>query len=451
MTESEKLVGPVLNDREMFAAVTEAAEVDNPDAELLVEDQGGYFRVQAPYRLRLTRSSIEDALGRSFDFSEFEPYLSAFSGHMGEGDDEDEMVFYLEDRSGDDAGQRAEKAQSDREGGRPRRKRTTTWSEFPEGRKPGEYEIVTHGFNYHFRRQPAPFEMDPETPLNKFFLRHREGSPFMVDDWEEHRDPSRHTYRTYVAAQRKRETYLDSLTEAFELQDHFRELSEEWVETVDRLYLTARFSGHVLQMLSLYVSQMAPTSYITVAYHFQAGDEMRRIQRIAYLAKALAVERNAERLADSARTRKRFEEDPAWQPMRELLERLLVRYDWGEALIALSFVAKPSYDALFNQQFSALARRNGDEFLAQLTADFDADSQRHQETARAIATYAVERNAELEDVMAGWLETWRPRAAAAIEGLSELFGEAPTPMAPAEAREAVRRRAESLVADARPA
>jgi toluene monooxygenase system protein D len=92
--QSEKLVGPVLNDREMFEAVIEAAEIDNPGARLVTEDQEGYFRVHAPHELRLTRVSLEEALGRPFRLGEFEPYLSSFGGRMQSGRD-DEIVFYL--------------------------------------------------------------------------------------------------------------------------------------------------------------------------------------------------------------------------------------------------------------------------------------------------------------------------------------------------------------------
>lgn len=92
---SEKLVGPVLNDPDMFAAVEEAAAVDNPDVEITVADHTGYFRVQAPHRLRLTRESLEEALGRPFQFPEFEESLVGFAGHINSIGD-DEIVFYLD-------------------------------------------------------------------------------------------------------------------------------------------------------------------------------------------------------------------------------------------------------------------------------------------------------------------------------------------------------------------
>lgn len=334
--------------------------------------------------------------------------------------------------------------------GKRNRKRARTWSGFPEGKKPGEYEIVTHGLNHHFRRDPVPFEMDPDTPLNRWYLAHREASQFNVDEWEEYRDPSKLTYRSYVSAQRTRETYLDSLIEAFETRDHFTKLDAGWVRLLDRLYLTSRFSGHILQMVSIYVSQMAPTSYITVAFHFQAADDMRRVQRCAYIAKSLSLEHSRE-LGESAHTRKVFEEDEAWQPMRELLEKLLIAYDWGEAFAALALVAKPAYDALFNDQFAELARVNGDELLAGLAADFALDEQRHQTTARAIVAYATERNPEIADLLQGWVDKWQPLADAAVEGLSTVFEMAPKSIDAATVQANVAERASAVTAEAQPA
>ena len=92
---SEMLVGPVLNDRSMFETVLEAAEMDNPGIGLSTEDQGGYFRIYTSRYLRLTRKSLEEALGRPFRLMELEPYLSSFSGRL-QSNGEEELVFYLE-------------------------------------------------------------------------------------------------------------------------------------------------------------------------------------------------------------------------------------------------------------------------------------------------------------------------------------------------------------------
>jgi len=320
-----------------------------------------------------------------------------------------------------------------------KRKRQKTWSLYTERRKPSEYEIVTHKLNYHFRRAPAPFELSPDAPLNRWYLEKREGSPFQVDDWDGFRDPARLTYRGYIKRQQEREIYLDNLIDEFERKDHYASLDPEWVKLLEKLYLPGRFSGHVLQMLAMYVSQMAPSSYITIAFHFQGGDEMRRVQRTAYLAKALSLD-HYEGLADSQKSRQIWEEDPHWQPMRELLEKMLVAYDWGEAFAVLGLVAKPAYDTLFNEQFAELARKNGDELLALMAEDFELDAQRHRQTAKALVEYALQNKAELRDLLNEWTEKWTPLARRAIEELSGFFGEAPQPIEPGKVAGAVEQR-----------
>jgi toluene monooxygenase system protein D len=93
-----KLVGPLIRglDADLADAVITAVEADNPGADVVVEDQGGYIRINIADRCRLTRGSLEDALGREFQLSQLEPALSGFAGRMRLTDDE--IVWYLERR-----------------------------------------------------------------------------------------------------------------------------------------------------------------------------------------------------------------------------------------------------------------------------------------------------------------------------------------------------------------
>ena len=72
----------------------DAIEADNPDADVEVDDEGGYIRISTPNRCRLTRASLEDALGRTFKLHQLEPSLAGFAGRMKLTDDE--VVWYLE-------------------------------------------------------------------------------------------------------------------------------------------------------------------------------------------------------------------------------------------------------------------------------------------------------------------------------------------------------------------
>ena len=305
-----------------------------------------------------------------------------------------------------------------------------TWSLLGGVRKkPSEYEVVTTKLHYHYGRQPSPFELDPNTPINAWYLRYREGSPLQTDDWEGFRDPHQLTYRVYVQRQDEREAYLSNLVDEFERPNHDASLQGDWVQVLDRLYLPARFPMHTLQMTALYMAQMAPSSFMTNAAYFQAADELRRIQWTAYRAKSLSLDHYAE-LASSEHTRQRWEADGAWQPLREAVEKMLIAYDWGEAFVALNLAVKPVFDEVFNGQLAELARAHEDDLLALMLDDFALDSQRSHDWSEALVHYAVAQRPANKALLEQWVEKWNPLAYRGLEGVVELFGQAPRPLEP---------------------
>jgi len=311
-----------------------------------------------------------------------------------------------------------------------RREPAKTWSLLGEARKkPTEYEVVTARLHFHYGRQPAPFELDPNTPINAWYRTYREGSRLHTDDWEGFRDPHRLTYQAYVRRQSGREAYLENLVDQFERGNHDAGLQRHWVQVLDRLYFPARFPMHALQMTGLYIGQMAPSSFITNAAYFQAADELRRIQWSAYRTKSLSLEHDVD-LGSSASTRLRWEEDGAWQRLREAMERMLVAYDWGEAFAVLNLTLKPVFDAIFNVQLAELARMHEDHLLALMLDDFALDSQRSGDWSTALVQYAVTKRPGNRELLEQWVEKWTPLAYRGMEGIIELFGRAARPLQP---------------------
>jgi len=305
--------------------------------------------------------------------------------------------------------------------------RSKTWSLLGDVRKkPSEYEVVTSKFLTNFRRQPAPFELDPHTPINEWYLKYREGSAFQVTDWEGFRDPYRLTYRRYIQMQHEREIYIENLVDNFELHNADAQLHTDWIKVMEKFFIPSRFPIHVLQMSSLYLAQMAPSAFISNPAFCQAGDELRRIQWVAYRAKSLSLSHYPE-LASSASTRQLWEEEPLWQPLREAAEKLLVAYDWGETFAVLNLVIKPLFDALYTHEFAQLARNNGDELTALMVEDFALDSKKSHDWSLALAQYAIKEHAPNKELLLQWVEKWRPLALRAIEGVLAALTQAPNP------------------------
>jgi phenol/toluene 2-monooxygenase (NADH) P2/A2 len=66
--------------------IIEAILEDNPEA--VANDQPAMVKIDAPGRMTIKRSSIEDKMGRVFDLQEMQIHLITLSGHIDETDDE---------------------------------------------------------------------------------------------------------------------------------------------------------------------------------------------------------------------------------------------------------------------------------------------------------------------------------------------------------------------------
>lgn len=87
-------VGPVIRACDIAQAVIEAAREDNPDREITVDDQLAYVRIYTDGEMIITRSTLQEALGRPFQMAELELNLATFSGRIQT--TQEQVRFYLE-------------------------------------------------------------------------------------------------------------------------------------------------------------------------------------------------------------------------------------------------------------------------------------------------------------------------------------------------------------------
>jgi toluene monooxygenase system protein E len=302
-----------------------------------------------------------------------------------------------------------------------------TYTRLATGRRiPTEYELMSTDLHYN---HPRLFELSAGNPVVDWYYRNREGSALQARDWDRFADPRRTTYRIYTQLQDGREDVVDGLLREVDDTAYDTQLDDEWVRFLDRWYSPLRFPVHGLQMLAAYVAQMAPSSRITNCASFQTGDEMRRVQRIAYRTVQLAGPPFDDEAA--AQQRAAWEEAAAFQPLRELIERALVAYDWGESFIVTNAVIKPRIDRLVNQDIAGtLATANGDPILTSIHFSLDEDARWHREWTAALMRHIVDDNTANAEVVSGWIEKWSPLASEALEAFADVTAEAPVPSDP---------------------
>jgi toluene monooxygenase system protein E len=314
----------------------------------------------------------------------------------------------------------------------PRRKLKSYSMLGAKRRLPTEYELTSSKLHYHY---PRNFELSNENPVSKWYFQYREESPLRATDWEIFADPRRTTYNKYNHTQHARETVVDGLLREIDETEYDKGLSPEWVAFLHHWHGPLRYPVHGLQMMAAYVAQMAPASRVTNCAAFQAADEMRRLQRIAYRSAQL----HAHLGSSPPQQHQRFwQEAEAFQGLRELIERALVVYDFGEALTVLNFVVKPHVDALLNEQLCGrLAAANGDTILREIHFSLHEDAQWHREWSAELARTLIADTPANESIMSEWVAKWTPLAVRAVEGLATIFESAPVPMAASEVVDSV--------------
>jgi toluene monooxygenase system protein E len=170
-------------------------------------------------------------------------------------------------------------------------------------------------------------------------------------------------------------------------------------------------------MLASYIGQMAPGGRIVITATLQAGDEMRRVQRIAYRVRQL--QKVYQGFATDSKAR--WETDALWQPLRITIEKLLICYDWAESFVGLNLVLKPLMDELFMNYISELALREGDHLLGQIFYSLNEDCRWHREWSQALTRMLIGDNSHNRGTIQHWIEKWHPVAARALHAFAPLF------------------------------
>jgi toluene monooxygenase system protein E len=291
----------------------------------------------------------------------------------------------------------------------------TYWHLLGAGRKPSEYDITSTRLLYY----PARGRFEVDAPLAGWYATYQHGSPLHCSDWDGFRDPRETTYARYTEIQSRKETYVAGLLEALEATGYDRDLPLAWVGVLERVLAPLRYPAHGLQMLAAYVGHMAPGGRIVIAAGLQAADEMRRVHLLSYRMRQIQ-ETHPEFGKQSRAT---WQEDAMWQPLRRLVEQLLVTYDWAEAFVALNLVVKPAVDELFMTHFAQLAATQGDEILAKICRSLGEDCTWHRDWSRALVGHVLAEDRNNRSWMETWIEKWRPETGRAIDRFAPLWSD----------------------------
>lgn len=289
-------------------------------------------------------------------------------------------------------------------GTQPRRRRT--FSVFGDARRiPDEYELVTEGQNWTLRaNRSSPFEENPSSLANLWFLAHRDKTPLIADNWDLFRDPARLTYRSYVTMQNRAESRVQGVLATHAASGTDAVLQPAVIALLAELFTPSRYLCHGYQQVEAYIGMMAPSPYITSAASYATADYLRRVTTIAYRTRELQLAFPDAGFGTTER--QTWERHAGWQAARKAVEYALVSYDWGEAFTALNLVLAPTLDDVLLTQLGRVANDLHDNLTWLLTAFMQEDRTRRDAWSLALAMLALDQRPENAEVMARWLGRW---------------------------------------------
>ena len=252
------------------------------------------------------------------------------------------------------------------------------------------------------------------------------GYDWPAHGWHEFRDPNEEwelsLYRYNANVIRQLNQNIDAARQA----KAFEQWNPNWVRFIER-HVGAWM--HVDHGLGLYLfanaNRRAPTNMHNNAISVNSMHLIRSAQDLALYQLTLGEEIDG---FDGAAHLATWNEDPAWQGVRETAERLTGVDDWCEAVFAANVVFQPLVGELFRSRLvQQAAPRNGDFVTPTVIGAEEFDfAERDLRYTRAMFTLLTE-DREFADhnkrLLNEWLRIWVIRSIGAARALQPLWSQ----------------------------
>jgi propane monooxygenase small subunit len=253
-----------------------------------------------------------------------------------------------------------------------------------------------------------------------------QGYEWPAHGWHEFRDPNEEWELTLYRYNANVVRQLNQNIDAARQSKAFDQWNRNWVDFV------ARHVGawmHVDHGLGLYLyanaNRRAPTNMHNNAISVNSMHRIRAAQDLALYNLTLTEEIEA---FDGTAHLATWNEDPAWQGVRETAEQLTGIDDWCEAIFAANLIFEPLIGELFRSNLvQQAAPANGDFITPTLIGAEEFDySERDLRYSRAMFELLVNDREFAEhnkNQLQQWLSTWVPRCITAARTLQPLWSQ----------------------------
>lgn len=293
----------------------------------------------------------------------------------------------------------------------PQRRRATVYEDVTVDVQPDPERYLAQGWVYAFADGPGGYP--------------QEWTKLKSSDWHVFRDPNQEWERTIFKNNSNIVRQISQNLENAKSTDAYALWSKEWVRFVEQ-HVSAW--SHVEQGLGMHVfvpaQRDAPSNMINNAISVNSMHRLRFAQDIALYN--LEVSEEIEGFDGTAHL-ETWKNDPAWQGVRENVERLTAVHDWAEAVFATNFIFEPLVGELFRSHFVLqVAASNGDFVTPTLMGAGENDYQRDLRYSRHLYSLLAEDDTHAtanRDTLNQWVAQWLPMSLDAARKLQPLWSQ----------------------------
>jgi propane 2-monooxygenase small subunit len=293
----------------------------------------------------------------------------------------------------------------------PRKRRATVYEDVTVDVQPDPARHLSQGWVYEFANGIGGY---PE-----------EWTALKSSNWHEFLDPNEEWEQTIYRNNANVVRQISQNIEHGRTAHVFSAMNPQWVKVLERHVFAWAHAEHGLGLHVYTPAQRdAPTNMINNAIAVGALHKLRFAQDLILYNLALSEEVDG---FDGAAHKEAWQNDPIWQPTRELVERLTGIRDWGEQIFATMVVFEPLVGELFRSGFvMQAAAPQGDFVTPTIMGAGESDAAREQRVARALFRMLADdeaHGAANRDTMEGWLDEYTPAAIAAGRNLQPIWSQ----------------------------
>jgi len=238
----------------------------------------------------------------------------------------------------------------------------------------------------------------------------------VMADFDDLLDPRQYYYGTWTIQRGKQQDSQEKNFNFVESRDLLAGLDPSCRDKILKLVIPLRHVAWGANTNNNYIAAYGFGGPFTSAASLQMMDHLGVAQYVTRIG--LILEHNDPVALDDAKAL--WLNDPAWQPMRALVEEAMVTKDWFELHVLQNFLIDGSLYPLVFEKFDAtVAAQGGAAFsmMNEFTIEWMAESARWVD---AVIKRAADESAANKAHLDGWIAKWTPRVQGALKPLADL-------------------------------